>query len=90
MGNNKVTIFNIYNDCNYSDTLICLCNFIQGNRDTLLGGVNGCMIWAGDFNCHHPLWDRDQDNHLFTPQALWEAGTLIELVANEGTEIALP
>lgn len=47
------------------------------------------MLWGSNFNGHHPLWDRDQDNCLFTLQALWYASTLIQLVVNEGIKIAL-
>lgn len=39
------------------------------------------MIWAGDFNRHHPLWDSDEDTHLFTPQVTRRAEGLIELLA---------
>jgi hypothetical protein len=48
------------------------------------------MIWGGDFNCYHPLWDRDEDEHLFTAQAMRDANVLIEMVANKGMEMALP
>jgi hypothetical protein len=48
------------------------------------------MFWCGDFNRHHPLWDREEDDRLFTPEALKDANILIEMVANEGLEMALP
>lgn len=28
------------------------------------------MILAGDFNCHHPLWEPDTNHHLLSPPAL--------------------
>jgi Endonuclease-reverse transcriptase len=89
-GPGKVTIFNIYNDCTHSDTLTCLRNFVHNKQDTLLGGDNSHLIWAGDFNWHHPLWDRDEDDRFFTPQALRDADTLVEMIANEGLEMVLP
>jgi hypothetical protein len=48
------------------------------------------MIWAGDFNRHHPLWDDDKDIHLFTRQALRDAEGIIELMAEHGMEMSLP
>jgi hypothetical protein len=48
------------------------------------------MMWCGDFNRHHPLWDSDEDNRLFTPRALQDANLLIEMIANEGMAMALP
>jgi hypothetical protein len=89
-GPGKLTIFNIYNDCNHFNTLECLQNFLQASRGAAVGSNIGHMIWRGDFNCHHPLWDRDEDEHLFTAQAMRDANILIKMVANKGMEIALP
>jgi ribonuclease HI len=86
----KVTIFNIYNDCTHSRTEDTLRNFLTNNRHSLTDGDDTHMIWAGDFNRHHPLWDDDRDVHLFTRQALREAEGLIELMADYGMEMALP
>ena len=48
------------------------------------------MIWAGDFNRHHPLWDRDEDIHLFTGQATRDAEGLIRLLADHNMQMVLP
>jgi hypothetical protein len=63
---------------------------MQELRDSLLRGNNGYMLWCGDFNQHHPLWDRDKDNQLFTVQAPRDTGPLIEMVVNKGLEMILP
>ena len=47
------------------------------------------MLWCGDFNQHHPLWDRDEDTHLFTPDALRKAEPLIEMLADYDMEMIL-
>jgi len=47
------------------------------------------MLWLGDFNRHHPLWDKDHNNHLFTTAALEASGKLLELVADYGMDQAL-
>jgi exonuclease III len=64
-----LTIFNIYNDCNNPDTEITLNSFIRNHTNLIYRGENSHMIWAGDFNRHHPMWDRDEDTHLFTAQS---------------------
>ena len=47
------------------------------------------MIWAGDFNRHHLLWDRDEDTHLFTRQAQRAAEKLIDVLAEYDMTMAL-
>ena len=89
-GRSKVTFFNIYNDCSHSSTLHLLRNFLRDSRAVILDGDNSHMLWCGDFNRHHPYWDRDQDDRLFTAQALRDADLLIDLVASEDMEMALP
>ena len=53
------------------------------------GNINH-ILWCGDFNRHHLLWDDEADEWLFTPQAIREADTLIEMTVDEGLEMALP
>jgi len=48
------------------------------------------LILAGDFNRHHPMWDDESDDRLFTPRALEDAGKLIELLADLNLKMALP
>ena len=62
----KLAIFNIYNDCTHARNETVLNTYVRRHANTLLRTENHHMIWAGDFNRHHPLWDRDEDIHLFT------------------------
>ncbi|KAF8810027.1 hypothetical protein BYT27DRAFT_7092816 [Phlegmacium glaucopus] len=48
------------------------------------------LLWCGDFNRHHPLWDNNEDERLFTPQAMREAEVLIGMVADEDMVMVLP
>ena len=86
----KLTIFNIYNDCTHSENQIILGNYIRRNANQLLRTENHHMIWAGDFNRHHPLWDDDEDVHLFTRKATDDAEELIRLLANYDMQMILP
>ena len=66
----KITLFNVYNDCLHDSTIHELTKFHRANRGTLTGYdaiVNTAhVIWVGDFNRHHPAWDRPEDARLFT------------------------
>jgi hypothetical protein len=64
--------------------------FLDSNRLTVVGGEDTHMIWAGDFNRHHPLWDDDKDTHLFTGQALRDAEGIIDLLAEFDMVMTLP
>ncbi|KAJ8589707.1 hypothetical protein M405DRAFT_700139, partial [Rhizopogon salebrosus TDB-379] len=48
------------------------------------------MIWLGDFNRHHPLWDEDRNTQLFTNQYLDAAQPLLDLIADYGMIMTLP
>ena len=48
------------------------------------------MIWLGDFNRHHPLWDEERNVHLFTTANLDAAQPLLNLLATYGMKMALP
>jgi hypothetical protein len=76
-----LSIFNIYNNCTHSRNEARLRNYVRDNHELILASKDHHMIWAGNFNRHHPLWDNDEDIHLFTQQAGNFAGGLIELLA---------
>ena len=86
----KISIFNIYNDCTHSRNENKLRRYLNEHTGNLLASENDHMIWAGDFNRHHPLWDRDEDDHLFTQQAARQAEGLLDLIATYGLSMALP
>ncbi|KAF5335307.1 hypothetical protein D9611_011657 [Ephemerocybe angulata] len=75
--NGKLTIFSVYYDCTHNRTGEALRKYIEENEEEIYGD-GGHVMWAGDFNRHHPMWDRDEDSRLFTRSALDEATTLIE------------
>jgi ribonuclease HI len=86
----KLAIFNVYNDCTHSRNETILGNYIRRHANILTRSENHHMIWAGDFNRHHPLWDRDEDIHLFTRQATRDAEGLIRLLADHDMQMVLP
>jgi Endonuclease-reverse transcriptase len=86
----KLAIFNMYNDCTHSRNETALRNYVQRNANILTRTENHHMVWAGNFNRHHPLWDRDEDIHLFTRQAMRDVEGLISLLTDFEMEMTLP
>src|ERR1700761_3115918 len=57
-----MTLFNIYNDCEHNATLEALTVYHRQHAQSILG-TEGTqqehhLLWLGDFNRHHPYWDR--------------------------------
>ena len=48
------------------------------------------LIWCGDFNRHHAMWDEERNHHLFMASATTEAELLISLLAEFNMTMALP
>ena len=86
----KISIFNIYNDCTHSRNETIFNEYLNTHRQAMINGDDTHMLWAGDFNRHHPLWDDDKDVHLFTRQALRDAEGIINLIADHHMEMLLP
>ena len=78
----KLTIYNIYSDCNNLDAI----NLLGSHLSSLLRGPGAAgttyRLWCSDFNRHHPMWDDDRNGHLFTSRALEDALKLLTLVAD--------
>ena len=86
----RVSIFNLYIDGNHSDSLTSLDNFTTTNKAAVHHDEHDYMLWCGDFNRHHPLWDEERNGHLFTAAALEESHKLIEIVADHDMVMTLP
>ena len=88
----KITIINVYNDCENDETVRLLAEFHRKNQNEIERTETGTahVLWLGDFNRHHPYWDDPNDVRLFTNEAIDAAEKLIEAVADAGLELALP
>jgi len=62
-----IWVFNIYVDCLHDRALDALHLGIRTVQRTLQG-KKADMIWLGDFNRYHLLWDNLRNHHLFTRQ----------------------
>ena len=52
--------------------------------------VEGGDLWLGDFNRHNPWWEDARNIRLFTQRNLDEAQILIDVLADNGMDLALP
>lgn len=85
----RITIYNIYNSCEDNKSEKALRVHLEANERELTRQDHH-MIWAGDFNRHHPLWDADTDERLFTREAPDRAQPLIDMIAEWDMEMLLP
>ena len=76
----RLMIFNVYNDCTHQNTLTVLRTFMLHHSASMLALENDHMMWCGDFNRHHPLWDEERNSHLLTAGASSAAQPLIALL----------
>ena len=88
----RIAIFNAYIDCTHDRGIEELARATRAYEDdnNRAPGTPTHTLWIGDFNRHHPHWDRPMDNRLFTPEALHSAEKLISTVAEAGLDLALP
>jgi hypothetical protein len=82
----------VYNNGEQDNTIRLLTDYHSRHKDSLerttMGEVH--IIWVGDFNRHHPLWNSPKDMQLFTNEAMDTAEKLIEAIMDTGLELALP
>jgi hypothetical protein len=93
----SLRIINVYNDITHSKTVHKLHAWTDNPQEhtspptpTFSTGPGAHTIWAGDFNRHHPAWDDDDQDQLFTAAAIRDANILLDAVDNAGLTMALP
>ena len=86
----QCTIINIYNDGKHDETINELEQFFTDKIRILRPNKNDHILWLGDFNRHHPLWDEDRNSQLFTPAALASSQRILDILADYGMTQLLP
>ena len=89
-GPGKVTLFGLYIDCLHSAALNLLSSSLATHRNTIRAGPLAHTLWCRDFNCHHPLWDKECNKHLLTVVALRDVEQLLGLIADHRMIMVLP
>ena len=83
-----LSLFNIYNDCTHNDSLSSLSIYLSSSHHIAQPTLNNHMIWLGDLNCHHPLWEPETNWHLdFSDVAIQP---LLNLLDAYDMDLALP
>jgi len=93
-----INIYNIYNSCKNNNTLRTLKQHLEDRERKEMRQKEGegaekrqsVDIWLRDLNRHHPLWEDDNNDRLFTKKDLENAEVLIEMLAEHDMEMALP
>jgi len=83
-------LFNVYNDGTHNRTLEELGQYLTVNIEKVCPSQGDHVFWLGDFNSHHPMWDEEQNSHLFTAAALDASQKLLNLLADFGMVQTLP
>jgi ribonuclease HI len=86
--NGFLSLFNIYNEITNNDTLNCLDLFSDLNAPLIRPAISDCVLWLGDFNRHHPMWEDDSNEHLFEPEDY--IAPLINLLYKNDMLLSLP
>ena len=78
-----ICILNIYNDCKNNRSLKVVEEFMRRKYHgaEVRTNMREKIIWLGDLNRHHPLWDEERNAHLFTKAALEAAQPLIDMIS---------
>jgi endonuclease/exonuclease/phosphatase family metal-dependent hydrolase len=84
------TIINVYNDCITDNTTNSLNLYAEQNARTLFPNLQDHIIWLGDFNRHHPIWEDERNSHLLTTSYLTKAQSLITLITDNALFMPLP
>ena len=86
--NGYLSLFNIYNEITNNDTLSCLDLFSDLNASLLRPSLSDCVLWLGDFNRHHPMWEEDSNERLFESDDF--ISPLIDLLYKNDMVLSLP
>ena len=88
-GNNGfLSLFNIYNEITNNDTLTYLDAYLDRNAHLVRPSRQDSVVWLGDFNRHHPIWEEDANERLFESEEY--ITPLIELLYKNEMLLALP
>jgi ribonuclease HI len=86
--NGYLSLFNVYNEITNNDTLTCLDSFTDLNTTLIRPTISDCVLWLGDFNRHHPMWEDDANERLFEPEEY--ISPLINLLYKNDMLLSLP
>src|SRR6202011_3471472 len=86
--NGSLTVINVYNEITNNDTTDCLDSFLTANLRMARPTDLDHMLWLGDFNRHHLMWEDDTNSHLFEPENY--ISPLLDLLYRHNMLLTLP
>ena len=86
--NGFLSVFNIYNEITNNEMITCLDSFLTRNAHLIRPSPLDCVLWLGDFNRHHPMWEDETNERLFKAEEY--ISPLIELLYRNEMFLALP
>ena len=78
----------IYNEITNNDTISCLDAFLDHKSQIVSPNNTDSVVWLGDFNRHHPLWEDDANERLFEPNDF--ITPLLDILYKNEMLLALP
>ena len=83
-----LSIFNVYNEITNNDTIADLDSFLDRNAQIMRPSGVDHVLWLGNFNRHHPLWEEEANHHLYEPEDY--ISPFIDLLYKHDMVLALP
>ena len=83
-----LSILNIYNEITNNDTISALDSFLDRNMQLVCPLGTDHVLWLGDFNRHHPLWEEKTNHHLYESKDY--ISPFIDLLFKHDMFLALP
>jgi hypothetical protein len=80
----SISLYNVYNDCTHNHSITKLSTFLSANPSS----PTDHMIWLGDFNRHHPLWETANNRHLTSSED--DIQPLLDLIQDHNMDLILP
>ena len=87
-GDRKIVLINVYNDCNNNDSIDAVSKFLSERYPDDFVPHDTHVIICGDFNRHHPWWEREENAHLNSAENMIRP--LLDLTMRFDLRMALP
>ena len=84
----KVVLINVYNDCHNNDAIDAVSQFLSERYPDDYVPNDTHVVICSDFNCHHPWWESEENDHLTSAEHLIRP--LINLTTRIDLRMALP
>ena len=85
-----ILCINMYNDAQNSEGVQKVTQYMSRKAHDQNPRYQTHVIWLGDFNRHHIMWDKSRNSHLFMRSNLDKAQIIINVMAKYDLQMILP